>query len=199
MENLVKAINEGNINKVKDILTVTGKVNQCNEYGKTPLHYAIEAENIEAVKELLSVGADTGRYNAKCSSPMDFAKRAGNQEIIKLLKDAQPVHEGVTLLDCQPGNIDLHKVTLPEAGAADYGFAPLHIKDVDTYPGLPPAQLELDENCLTPLEELETAKELLDEFCGWCDGLVLGAKIEEPRILAEVKVMLCDYIEYLEE
>lgn len=60
-------------------------------------------------------------------------------------------------------------------------------------------QPKIDEGALTPLGELELAKEYLSEFCGWCDGLVLGAKIEEPRILAEVKVMLCNYVEYLEE
>lgn len=60
---LIKAVFENNITKIKEIASTTADIDDTNSYGLTALMYASRAGDKEIVKTLLKYGADVNMYS----------------------------------------------------------------------------------------------------------------------------------------
>lgn len=108
---LLTASSSGKISEVAQALEAGADVNMVNEYGDTPLHFAVMCESINVIDFLLSKGADPhikGRWG-------------------KL-----PIHNAVLGPHCNTDVLDL----LWQAGAAldvsaNWGHSPLHYAAAD--------------------------------------------------------------------
>jgi ankyrin repeat protein len=88
MNQLVKAIKENNLKKVKELISTvninrTFKNNRDKE--QTPLQYAVESGFTEIVKLLIENGADLNKSNNDGCTPLHLAATYGHLEVIKLL------------------------------------------------------------------------------------------------------------------
>jgi ankyrin repeat protein len=81
---------EGEVQRVKELLEAGFNVNQFDELGKTALHYAAEAENIEIIQILLDAGADVNAYNESVAGNTPLRDVAGScsLEVAKILIEA---------------------------------------------------------------------------------------------------------------
>lgn len=84
---LFDAIHQGNLDKVKSIITPQN-INIKNNDGYTPLHYAVFWDKVDIVKYLVSQGADTNSQLYDNTSVLRTAKYFKIDEIIKCLTDA---------------------------------------------------------------------------------------------------------------
>ena len=113
-------------------------LNEKEEYGNTPLHFACEEGIVESVKLLIDFGANVNVENDQGLTPLDKACARGDVEIVKMLVKAGakvnvPDHNGRILLHdaCRRGLLEIVKI-LVEAGAdvnkQDIeGNTPLHL------------------------------------------------------------------------
>jgi len=66
----------GRLGVVKQALLAGAKVNDADEVGMTPLHYAVLAAEIRVVQLLLNLGADVEVKSARGETPIDLAVAA---------------------------------------------------------------------------------------------------------------------------
>ena len=117
---LLEASEEGDINKVKQLIESGANVNHANNYGSTPL---IWARNLEMVKYLIENGANVNHANNFGSTPLRLASENGHFDIVKYLTEhgANVNHadnDGFTPLMFASGRDDLEIVKyLTEHGA----------------------------------------------------------------------------------
>jgi ankyrin repeat protein len=86
-ESLYKAAAEGDIEKVKSLISAGANVNERDKNGQTALHLAVINGYKDVVELLIAKGAEIdgkGRYNA---TPLHEAAWAGNKEISQILLD----------------------------------------------------------------------------------------------------------------
>jgi ankyrin repeat protein len=89
---LIDAINRGDIDAVKKLLSRGAPVNVKDEHmGRTPLIIAAMNGNAEIVKILLERGADANATDMEGWTPMRYANAYGYEEIVEMLRiaDAQ--------------------------------------------------------------------------------------------------------------
>ena len=80
------AAGRGDLSKVKELLENTPSlVDEKNERGKTPLHFAAERGHVEVVGYLLEKGADVDAKNLAGETPLHYAAGYSHIEVIKLL------------------------------------------------------------------------------------------------------------------
>jgi ankyrin repeat protein len=79
------AVINGNIELIKHHLEEGVDVDSKNEYGKTPLSYAISFLKIDTVEFLISKGANVNLKGEFKNSPLHEATSGGDQEIVSLL------------------------------------------------------------------------------------------------------------------
>lgn len=65
----------GDLDDVKELISLGVDVMSIGEDGYTPLHYAVEQGNIEVARYLVSIGADPLYKNGDGESPRDFAEQ----------------------------------------------------------------------------------------------------------------------------
>lgn len=89
MTRLHDAVKASEAEKVKHLLQGGYAINDLDENGFSPLHYAVKNSNLDLVTLLLKKGADVnlGPYNAK---PLNEAIKNNNLEIVKLIVFAKP-------------------------------------------------------------------------------------------------------------
>ena len=91
----------GRIDIVNKLINMGAKVDDQDEYGSTPLHYACFKKNIDVIKALLDAGADinkkamkpfvrlagisTNKYTGTHEIPLHNACAKGNLEVVKYL------------------------------------------------------------------------------------------------------------------
>ena len=91
----------GRIDIVNKLINMGAKVDDQDEYGSTPLHYACFKKNIDVIKALLDAGADinkkamkpfvrlagigTDKYTGTHETPLHNACAKGNLEVVKYL------------------------------------------------------------------------------------------------------------------
>lgn len=79
------AVNEGNIEKVKELLKEGADVNAKDDFGLTPLLRAVgKKENVKIVQELMKAGADLTATNSVGATASRLAESMGH----KVIKEA---------------------------------------------------------------------------------------------------------------
>ncbi|MCS7244590.1 MAG: ankyrin repeat domain-containing protein [candidate division WOR-3 bacterium] len=87
-QELIVSTSKGELSKVKDLIKKGADINSKNEYGKTPLHIAVENNYEDIVKVLLENKADVNIKDNNGNTPLHIAVMKGNEYIIKeLLKN----------------------------------------------------------------------------------------------------------------
>lgn len=99
------AIEQGNLDSVRELLSGQVQLDTKDQFGATPLHIATAKENHIAVKLLLKAGAKPNAVNYGKQTALHFAALNGNEtithELIKAGAEVNPVDdEDWTPLDC---------------------------------------------------------------------------------------------------
>lgn len=84
-KNIFDAINNNDLNRVKNIISSGGNVNAINKGGMTALIVASEKGNVEIVRELIKAGANVNGSNSVGWTPLMGASFEGNTEVVKEL------------------------------------------------------------------------------------------------------------------
>lgn len=88
MENLIKAIKDGNTQSVKQSISKKLKVNSSDNssrYETTPLLYAISNGNLEIIKLLVDSGADVNKADITGLTPLMMASSTGKIDVVSYL------------------------------------------------------------------------------------------------------------------
>ena len=83
---LIEALDEGDINMVKQLIEKGVDVNQGQFFGWTPLIWASRGGHLEIVKYLLSHGANVNQANDDGNTPLIFASREGREGHLEVVK-----------------------------------------------------------------------------------------------------------------
>lgn len=122
-----------------------------NDFGKTPLMYAVQNNQIEAARLLIKAGADVNAVTTKPSNscyytlqtfnmtPLHYAVRYASAEMIKLLLDsgAQPFikvdnHRGYPMAEASP--LDwLHRYTAANAAERNPNIAATQVGEIEKW------------------------------------------------------------------
>jgi ankyrin repeat protein len=84
-ESLHDAAKEGDLAKVKSLITEGSDVNIADENGTTPLHFAADRGHIDVVELLISKGADVNAETKRGFTPLHGAARTGDKDLVELL------------------------------------------------------------------------------------------------------------------
>jgi ankyrin repeat protein len=84
--NQFEAAKEGDLQQLRVALTVDNW-NDCDEYGKTALHWAAEHEQLDCVKYCIEMGANVNA-RANGSTPLHYASSWGYANVAGILLDA---------------------------------------------------------------------------------------------------------------
>ncbi len=117
---------------------IPSQINECNEFGNTPLVSSFESTSFRALEIFLSRGADIERTNSAGMTPLIIAAKEGNVDACKILltaganKDAQDIG-GRTAMDWA---IDGHHVQIfsvlasfsAKTNETDLRFIPENVK-----------------------------------------------------------------------
>lgn len=85
---LFQAINNQQIEKVKDLIADGVSLGAQNNEGETPLHVAIRSSNLALVQALILAGAPLETKNNRADTPLSTAAKYGSAEMIQMLIDA---------------------------------------------------------------------------------------------------------------
>src|SRR3990167_6100969 len=85
---LIDASRDGDLFRVRQLLSASANPNIANRNGHTPLYWASHQGHLEVVKELLSApgnGVDPNIANKDCKTPLYWASRRGHLEVVREL------------------------------------------------------------------------------------------------------------------
>ena len=77
----------GNLQELQQLISEGANVNEKNNYGNTPLHYACIHNHLEIVKELIIHNANVNEKNNNGYTALHKASQWGKLEIVKELID----------------------------------------------------------------------------------------------------------------
>ena len=80
------AIREGNEKKVIEFIAAKKDVNVVINWGRTPLHYAVDFGQDEIAQMLISAGADINARTLVGDTPLDYANYKQNELIAGILR-----------------------------------------------------------------------------------------------------------------
>ncbi len=109
---LLSAIQEEDLNLVKEILAKDVNINIKDDYGVTPIMRAAQLNNLRIVKLLMKKGADIKMKSDGGSTALDFASHSGALDIVKLLLekggDIDNDKKGLTefIIACENNQLD---------------------------------------------------------------------------------------------
>jgi ankyrin repeat protein len=86
-DELISASKNGEVEKVKTMISKGADVNEKDSYGSTAIIYAVKSGNCDCVNILIKSGADTNIRNIEAWTPLLMATKAGNVAIVKSLLD----------------------------------------------------------------------------------------------------------------
>jgi ankyrin repeat protein len=84
-ESLHDAAKEGDLAKVKSLITEGSDVNIADENGTTPLHFAADRGHIDVVELLISKGADVNAETKRGFTPLHWAAQQDHKDVVELL------------------------------------------------------------------------------------------------------------------
>mmetsp|Transcript_34472 Transcript_34472/g.47762 ORF Transcript_34472/g.47762 Transcript_34472/m.47762 type:complete len:236 (+) Transcript_34472:324-1031(+) len=85
---LLAACKYGDLEAVEDFLAVGKDVNETDEVGRTPLHFAAAIDHVEITCELLKAGASVDNVDQKNNTPLHYAAGYGRLDCVQILLDA---------------------------------------------------------------------------------------------------------------
>lgn len=86
---LISAVKENDVEKVRELCAAGADVDQQDEHGWTPLNWASGQGDLELVRLLLDQGADVTRTGRDNRTALMIAKAAGREEVSKILIEAE--------------------------------------------------------------------------------------------------------------
>jgi len=100
---LHRAVNSGNIEQVKLLISEGADVNVKSVNGWTPLHHAADRGHREMVELLLAHDADVNVYESNVKTAAEYAMKRNHTEIVQLLiskgADISPLHFAIYMKD----------------------------------------------------------------------------------------------------
>jgi ankyrin repeat protein len=89
-EQLHLAAQDGDVERVAQLLKDGYQTNFCDELGKTPLHYAVERVHLDVIRILLASGADINAHDERVigNTPLRDVAANCSFEVAKMLIDA---------------------------------------------------------------------------------------------------------------
>jgi ankyrin repeat protein len=90
---LLKAIGEGNNEKINRLMKAGADVNHKNKYGRTALMLAAGLGQTETCKLLLEKGADIHAKDNQRHTVLEYAEYSRKEGLVKLLKEVIAKHE----------------------------------------------------------------------------------------------------------
>lgn len=98
-----------------------GKINVCNPYGQTPLHFWIGNKKYKQIlTRFLAAGADPNKINGHDETPLQLAWKKGSHLRIEHMKQLLDYGANTTITDCNGNNI-IHQI-LVEIRDGDFGI-----------------------------------------------------------------------------
>lgn len=88
VENLLDAAKYGDLEAVEDFVAVGKDVNETDDLGRTPLHFAVAYDHTEIVQELLANKADVNKIDTKNNTPLHYSAGYGRLDSMTLMLDA---------------------------------------------------------------------------------------------------------------
>lgn len=76
---------QGNIHAVHHLLSYGADIDAIDEYGRTPLHYAVTNKHIDIVRLLVERGATTTIADINGANPMQLAADSGSEEMTQMM------------------------------------------------------------------------------------------------------------------
>ncbi len=93
-EKFFKAIEDNNLNLVKELVAKGVEINKANNEGWTPLHAAAQNGHLDIVKYLINKGANLKEKNRNGETALSLAKKNGFDEIVNYLATNGTVKSG---------------------------------------------------------------------------------------------------------
>ena len=89
-EQLHRAAQDGDLDRVNELLERKYPINRFDDLGKTPLHYAVQDNRIEVVERLIKAGANVNAHDERVIGNTPLSDNAGGctYEMAKVLIDA---------------------------------------------------------------------------------------------------------------
>jgi ankyrin repeat protein len=84
-EALHQAVSDGDLERVRALLSAGAKVNEKGKEGRTALHLAVKGGHKDVVELLIAKGADVNAKDQDETTPLHTAASAGHKEIVQLL------------------------------------------------------------------------------------------------------------------
>ena len=85
---LIKAVKDGDLEKMKDLIRKQTDVNCKDEYSQTPLMWAAAVGNADIVRYLIDHGANISHKDKNNENALTIAENFEHDEIINILKTA---------------------------------------------------------------------------------------------------------------
>ena len=89
---ILEAATNGNLNILNQLIADKGSdneaINEADDMGQTPLHYASDREHLDCVSTLLQNGANVNAIDSDGISVLQTAVISGNVDIVKLLLES---------------------------------------------------------------------------------------------------------------
>jgi hypothetical protein len=86
---IIEAVKEGDIARVKELISSGADINQQDEQGWTPLNFAVGKGDLAIVKLLLEKGADVFQTGRDHRTPYMIALAASHLETARLLREVE--------------------------------------------------------------------------------------------------------------
>ncbi|MFT4328082.1 MAG: ankyrin repeat domain-containing protein [Wolbachia pipientis] len=122
---LLKAVQEGDVQKVRHLISKKADVNISDETGKTLSYYAIQKENFEMVIALIKARVNVNAVDKDGRTPLHWAVHKENLEIVNVLIQVRADVNAQDLYERTP----LHYATM--SGDIKVVEALLKIKEID--------------------------------------------------------------------
>lgn len=88
VNNLFDAAKAGDLEAVEDFVAIGRDVDETDEGGRTPLHFAVAYGHAAVARELLSSGASVDAKEQQGNTPLHYACGYGRAELVNLLVGA---------------------------------------------------------------------------------------------------------------
>jgi hypothetical protein len=86
---LIVASREGNLEIVKELLSLKVDINKCNNDNTNALWASCFANSIDVIKELIANGININNQNGNGATALIYSSSAGKSDIVKALLDAK--------------------------------------------------------------------------------------------------------------